>query len=140
MNLIEEINLVGIFDAGIPNAERVVLQANAQVDLGTYCIIVAFKQGLGLGNLPLRDHFFWLGNMTLNPGDWVFLYTSPGTAQSHPLPNGPGRLVSMYWGKPQTIFQDKNLTAGLISVETARFPVELPQAPQLGHHSGAIQF
>ncbi|GEM_PF-2263609 len=140
MNATEEITLVGIFDAGIPNLERVVLQAKAEVDLGAYCVIVALKQALGLGNLPLRDHFFWLGNLTLNAGDWIFLYTCPGTAQSNPMPDRLGKLISMYWGKPQTIFQDRNLTAGLIRVESAKFPAELPQLPQITQQQGGTRY
>lgn len=130
MSAADEIRVVGVFDAGVPNLERVVLQANTSVELASYCVIVAFKAPLGGPNIPLRDHFFWLGSTTLEAGDWIFLYTAPGTAQLNPLPNAPERLLSLYWHKPQTIFQDRNLTAGLIRVETARFPLDAPQLPR----------
>jgi len=130
MSAAEDISLIGVYDAGVPNLERVVLRANSDVSLSSYCIIVAFKPSMGGVNFPLRDHFFWLGNTSVAAGDWIFVYTAPGAAQMNPLPNSSDRLLSLYWGKPQTIFQDRNLTAGLVRVETARFPLEAPQLPR----------
>ncbi|WP_313418225.1 hypothetical protein [Stenotrophomonas sp.] len=130
MSSAEEITIVGVYDAGVPNLERIVLRANVNVSLSSFCVIAAVKAQLGMTNIPLRDHFFWLGNVTLKAGDWIFVYTAPGSAQLNPLPNAPESLLSLYWGKPQTIFQDRNLTPGLIKVESATFPFEAPQLPR----------
>lgn len=130
MSFAEEISIIGVYDAGVPNMERVVLRANVDLNLSAYCVIAAVKAHLDTTNIPLRDHFFWLGNLTLKAGDWIFVYTAPGTAQLTPLPNAPESLLSLYWGKPQTIFQDRNLTPGLIKVEYATFPLEAPQLPR----------
>ncbi|WP_117310252.1 hypothetical protein [Stenotrophomonas sp. G4] len=130
MSGFDDISIVGVYDAGVPNLERVVLRANSTVNLASYCLIVAFKAQLNGANIPLRDHFLWLGNTMLNAGDWIFVYTAPGTAQLTPIHTATESLLSLYWGKPQTIFQDRNLTAGLIKIEGATFPKEAPQLPR----------
>ncbi|WP_159095339.1 MULTISPECIES: hypothetical protein [unclassified Stenotrophomonas maltophilia group] len=130
MSGFDDLSMIGVFDAGVPNLERVVLRANSGVNLASYALIVALKPQLNGANLPLRDHFFWLGNTILDSGDWIFVYTAPGTAQLTPIHTTTESLLSLYWGKTQTIFQDRNLTPGLVKIEGAAFPLEAPQLPR----------
>ncbi|MFK3845348.1 hypothetical protein [Stenotrophomonas sp. NPDC078853] len=130
----DEIKMLGVYDPGVPNLERVVLRVQRDVALSSYCIITAVKADIGGGHIPMNDHFLWLGNSKLQQGDWIFVYTGPGSAQQNPLPETPHKLLSLYWGKPTTIFPDgTTLVPGLISVETARFPSGF-RALQIDHN------
>lgn len=124
-NPFEELNFVGIHDAGVPNLERVVLQANRSASLANYMIVAALR-GNGQSAIPLPDNALWLGNLTVSAGDWIYIYTSPGQAQITPLPNSMIKMVSLYWGKNQTIFQGAHLTAALVQISKVQHPASVP--------------
>jgi len=121
-NFSDDLSVVGIFDSGVANLERVVLRANGHVELASYLLLVALRGQAGAGSIPLRDNVLWLGNSSVEDGDWVYVYTGPGVAQSNDLPNNPNKVVSLYWGKNQTIFQATHLTAALVKIEHVQYP------------------
>lgn len=145
-NFVEELSVVGIYDSGVANLERVVLRSNIHVDLAGYLLVVALRGQLGGGAIPLTDNAMWLGNYTLSPGDWAYVYTGPGQAQTNPLPNNPNKVVCLYWGKIQTMFQATHLTAALVKVDRVQYPAfssqfllgqQQPGYPSLDHSSPA---
>lgn len=135
INFSDGLSVVGIFDAGVANLERIVLRAEQPVDLAGYLILLALRGQSGGGSLPLRDNMLWLGNTSIDVGDWVYVYTGPGEAQTSVLPNNPNRVVSMYWGKNQTIFQGTHLTAALVKIEHVQYPAYSSQFA-LGQQQG----
>lgn len=118
----DELSVLGIYDAGVANLERIVLRANQPVDLTYYLLVIAMKAQGDTGALPLKDNMLWLGNTNLNTGDWVYVYTAPGVAQTSELPNNSNKVVSLYWGKNQTIFQAMHLTAALVKIDQIQYP------------------
>ncbi len=121
-NFSDDLSVVGIYDAGVANLERIVLRADQKVDLAGYLLLIALRGQAGGGSIPLRDNMLWLGNTSIDAGDWVYVYTAPGVAQTSTLPNNPNKVVSLYWGKNQTIFQGAHLTAALVKIEHVRYP------------------
>ncbi|AMC34550.1 hypothetical protein [Janthinobacterium sp. B9-8] len=125
---IDELKIVGVFDHGIPNMERVVLQANESIDLGNYGLIIGIRGHEGQA-FPLRDNFLWFGNGWLNKGDWLFVYTAPGTSKTTDLPNQKEKLYSVHWGKDQTLFQHKELIPLLIRMDAIQVPIGINALP-----------
>lgn len=122
INFSDDLSVIGIYDAGVANLERIVLRADKPVDLAGYLLLIALRGQAGGGSIPLRDNMLWLGNTSIDAGDWVYVYTGPGVAQTTALPNNPNKVVSLYWGKNQTIFQATHLTAALIKIEHVQYP------------------
>ena len=121
-NFSDGLSVVGIFDAGVANLERIVLRADQPVNLASYLLLIALRGEAGGGSLPLRDNMLWLGNTSIEAGDWVYVYTAPGVAQTSTLPNNTDKVISLYWGKSQTIFQAAHLTAALVKIEHVQYP------------------
>lgn len=119
---INELKIVGVFDHGIPNMERVVLIANETVDLGNYGLILGIRGQEGQA-FPLRDNFLWFGNGWIQKGDWLFVYTARGEPRMTELPNQREKLYSIHWGKDQTVFQHKELIPLLIRMDALQVPV-----------------
>lgn len=112
-----ELELYGVFDAGIPNLERVVLRIAEHVDMASFAVVLGQNMAGG-SSLPLQDHFFWFGNALLTPGDWIYLYTGTGAVTSIEL--GPNRIYSLYWGKKQTLFHTPLIRPVLIRMDAIR--------------------
>jgi len=120
--LIEELKIVGVFDHGVPNMERVVLIANESIDLGNYGLMLGIRAHEGQA-YPLRDNFLWFGSGWVQKGDWLFVYTAPGEPKTTNLPNQTEKLYSIHWGKDKTVFQNKALIPILIRMDAVQVPV-----------------
>ena len=73
--------------------------------------------GEGTSGYPIRDNLFWFGDGIINPGDLVILYTGAGTATINQQPNNTGKLISLFWGRPETVLHDPNVTPILFRVD-----------------------
>lgn len=118
---IYELEIVGLFDPGIPNIERIAILAKQSVNIGQYGLMVGVR-GEGGAAFPLKDNLFWFGDAQLNEGDWLFIYTGAGKARVSDLPNGNGRLFSIHWGRPITIFHVHELVPILFRVDAVFIP------------------
>ena len=52
-----ELRILGVYDRGIPNKERIVLEALDSINLAQYGLLLAF-QVPGYPAVPYQDHFF----------------------------------------------------------------------------------
>ena len=122
---IEELNVVGVYDPGIPNLERIVLFVNEQIDMGSYGLMLGVRGSGGVA-LPIRDNLLWLGNGWVSKGDWIFIYTAPGDSKTTPLPNNDEKLYSVHWGKKQTVFQNRDIVPILFRMDAVQIPTSMP--------------
>lgn len=135
-----ELELWGVYDAGIPNLERVVVRVAQYTDMASFALLVGVDVPGG-NSLPLQDNFFWFGNAVLSPGDWVYVYTGAGIGGSLELNNGAGnKIYNVYWGRKQTVFNVPTIRPLVIRIdavlnkahnpfqERAPAPVGLPRA------------
>lgn len=126
---IEELSLWGVYDRGIPNLERVVIRVQAPVDMASYGLMVGAASGTG-GVLPVRDQFLWFGNGVLNTGDWIFVYTSPGTPRKVPVSSGSGEeMFILNWQRTQTIFHVPTYVPLLIRMDAFQMAPPPPPVP-----------
>lgn len=120
------LNLVNVLDRGVPNKERIAISANEFVSLGEYGLMIGVGNSLGSA-APIKDNMLWFGDGYLTKGDWLFVYTGPGTPRRDPFANG-NSIVSAYWGKDHTVFYSPDLVPILFRVgEVAVLPTVQPQ-------------
>ena len=120
---ISELTVVGVFDRGVPNRERIVLQANEIVDMGQFAFLLGLRQQQGAA-VPLRDNFFWLGSGFVSRGDWIFVYTGPGEVRMNNLPGTTEKLYTVHWGRTQTVLNVPEVVPVLIRFGAVHVPAE----------------
>jgi hypothetical protein len=98
--VISDLSIVGVYDAGVPNAERVYLRAHFDVSLAEYFLMTGYAAGAGFA-VPLTD-VFWLGPAAVTANTWLVIYTGPG--QDHFTAHQGDPLMVRHWGKPTTLF------------------------------------
>jgi hypothetical protein len=130
--------LHSVSDRGVPIKERVILQAlTSDVDVSYFALLVGVVQP-GITTLPVPDKFFWFGNGQLNEGDWIFVYTGPGTGRIETLPDGK-RLFSLFWQQKNTLFYDRNIVPVLIRIQDVSILQPVPAPEPLPHISPELQ-
>jgi hypothetical protein len=123
VGLIEEMTVFDVADRGVPNQERIVIRANGPVSLGRYGLMLGVKASFGSA-FPIRDNLLWFGDAALWEGDWLFVYTGPGESRVSQIPNTNGRIVSVHWGRAQTILQNQALVPILFRLDAVQVPAE----------------
>lgn len=100
---IPELELWGPYDRNMPNLERILLVARADINLGRYGLY------LGLGDATrtaylLNDFFFWFGELEVVAGTWIFVYTGRGEMRFTKVANTDINCLVVHWNKPHTLF------------------------------------
>ena len=128
-----ELTFHGVFDAGVPNRERLVLQPNVSVNMAQFGILVGWKNPNGHVT-PIWDNFFWFGEAIISPPMWIVVMTRGGQfeATKHPTTGEPMHVC--FWGRKQTVFENPNVVPVLFQIGTLQIGNKaLPQAlPQSG--------
>ncbi len=119
---ITELSVIGVYDRGVANSERIVLQANQAVNLGQFGIMLGYRTGDGLAN-PYNDHLFWFGDGVIQQGDWVFIYTGQGEARASDSPEQNQKIYTVHWGKETTIFAHSEVTPILFRTDAVQLAV-----------------
>jgi len=125
VGLIEELSVVGTYDRGVANQERIVLLVNTTINLGQYGIMLGIKDQSGMAR-PIRDNLFWFGDGIVNKGDWLFLYTGPGEPRFSTIPNNQEKIFTLHWGRNVTILGDGIIVPILFKVESVQIPTSEP--------------
>ena len=120
---ITEMTVIGAYDRGVPNQERIVLRANGAVSLGQFALFLGIRQESGFVT-PIRDNFYWFGDGILSKGDWIFLYTGPGEGRSNVAPNTTEKLYTVHWNRSHTILNSHEIVPVLMRIDAIQVPVE----------------
>lgn len=126
-----ELEIVGVYDRGVPNNERIALLAHSTVELGAYGLMIGVRGSLG-DAFPIRDNLFWFGNGALNPGDWLLVYTGNGRSTVGSVANTSARFVTVHWGRMRTMFNSHETVPILFRVDHVQVPQEQHWYPQQG--------
>lgn len=127
-----DLELVGIYDRGNPNQERIQLRARETLSLAPYGLVY----GVATTNVaepfirPFDDIFFWFGVGWINKHDHVFVYTGAGESRRTTIKDTAIVAHVMHWGRSQTMFANSAFSVGLIKmgeVIIANPPQDLPQ-------------
>lgn len=112
-----ELSLVGLYDAGIPNRERIVIRPTEKVNLAQFGIILAFRNPNGM-TTPIRDNFFWFGELEISPPSWIVVATSEGKYDLLKDPVGGQDIHMFHWGRKTTIFNRPEFAPILIQLSS----------------------
>jgi len=112
-----EIHFWGIFDAGVPDKERLVFQVKSSVNLAQYGVFAGLKNPNGMVT-PLSDNFFWFGEMQVNPPTWIVVMTRPGLFEVTTHANTGEPLQIHYWGRKSTIFNGPDIAPVLFQINS----------------------
>lgn len=129
---ITELRVVGIYERGVPNQERVVLRANTIINMGQFGLVLGIRQEQGRA-FPIRDNFFWFGDGYVAAEDWIFVYTGPGEARTSEIPGATQKIYSLHWGRQITILGSPELVPILFRMDAVHIPAEtllLPSASE----------
>jgi hypothetical protein len=130
--LIAELEIREVANKGVPNSECIVIKPIMSVDMAPFAVCVGMRS-LNFVT-PVRDLFFWFGEGTVHPADWIFLYTGSGKASRLSIGEGhAGNYIFCYWGRSTTLFHDNMYTPFLMrfdAIKIALPPPALPQLPQ----------
>ena|ERR1700722_3016835 len=133
--MISELQLLGVFERGIPNKEHVIIRPTIPLEMGSYALMVGART-LPPDDLviPVRDFLFWFGTAILQSVDWIFVYTGHGTPIRIPTADSSGHIYICYWNHSQTIFHDPQYVPLLVRMNGVRFeprPVPVAQSSNL---------
>lgn len=119
VGIIEEFNLVGVYDRGLPNQERIVILANETVNAGQYGLMLGVRGSNGMA-FPIRDNLLWFGDAIVTKGDWLFVYTGPGESTKSNIPNTEASLYTVHWGRNVTILNSQDVVPILFRVDAVQ--------------------
>jgi len=121
-----EIDFWGVYDRGVPNAERIVFRALQPIELGRYIVASGVRQPGGVVRL-LYDNVYWAPEVIIEPPAWVFLYTAPGkpTITVETITQAP--VHALYWGKKETIFDLPEVVPTILRLDGVYIAPEIPK-------------
>src|SRR6266496_908942 len=129
-----ELKLFGAFSRGVPNEERVIMQAweHSPVELGRFFLSIGWGSPGGDGAAPFNDYFLWLGEMVLQPKQWVVVMTGPGKPTTYGMPDGEPPMMVMHWNRANVLFASENVVLILLHADQIAVK-ESPQQLLLGN-------
>jgi hypothetical protein len=125
-----EIEFFGVYDAGVPNLERLAFQVKSSVNLAQYGIFAGWLNPDGTAT-PIRDNFFWFGEMQVNPPMWIILMTRSGIFETTQHPNTKEPLQVHFWGRKATIFENPNIVPVLFEIASVKIGPKNPLQTRL---------
>jgi hypothetical protein len=128
-----ELSVVGIFDAGVPHQERIVLRPSQAVDLSLFALIIGVNTDTGI--VPVSDFFRWLGPATIAPPSWLVIYTDSGNDIETVDEKTAEPIYIKHWGKAHTLFinSPSQIILGVIKIGgLTTWIAPKPAKPMLG--------
>ncbi|MGD0633220.1 MAG: hypothetical protein ABSA13_02920 [Beijerinckiaceae bacterium] len=99
-----EIDIVGLRDIGDLQKERLILQANEDLDVGDFLILAARKKD----EVPLGGRAraaYWMPDHKVKKGDRVILYTKKGARSEKQLNSGTVSYF-FYWNLENSVWEN----------------------------------
>ena len=134
VDTITELVVVGVYDRGKPNLERIILRANELINVGQFGLMLGIGQQEGAA-IPIRDNLYWFGDGYVTTGDWVFVYTGPGENRIDDVPGSTEKIYSLHWGRPQTILTHSGIVPILFRVDGVNIPSQIAALPSASGQS-----
>jgi hypothetical protein len=126
---VSSLTLLGVFDRGVPNQERVVLHAAQAIEMGSFGMLIGIEQSPGLAS-PVPDLFFWFGPGVTHPDSYILVYSGPGKSLVTTLQGTDKTAYVAHWGRESTLFANSRVVPMLISIDGVTVgvgPQDLPQ-------------
>lgn len=111
---IPELTLVSVVSPGEPNKENIVVYVNQATNLAKFGILLGYKTGQL--TQPLINHFFWLTDVDVDAGTWIFIYTGSGTPRFTKTQGTEQPAYVLHWSQPNVLFSDQSIVPILFSM------------------------
>ena len=121
--------ILGVYDRGVPNQERIVIRVYGFTDLNRIFIGVGMRQP-PQSILPINDNSLWMGSGFVMPGDWIYVYTGRGNPRVDSIPNQDNKIYTMHWGRTTVLFQSPELVPFIYRLDWVRLPNEFTTGAQ----------
>jgi hypothetical protein len=102
-----KLKITAIRDAGNLDKERVVIKVESTTDIGQY-VLLCVDSTNGKPTTSVRNTF-WFPDKSLNPGDFVVVYTKRGRPSEKEFKDAVSHFY--YWGIDKPIWASQNLGA-----------------------------
>ena len=131
---VHELTVVGVFDAGVPNRERVVLRPTETLNLASFALVLSAVSDGGV--IPLADQFFWLGEKWVTPPAWIVVFTGPGQYREggHQTTGEP--VLELHWGRASVVLNIPGIALSIVRIGAITSQIDLSQS-QKALSSGA---
>jgi hypothetical protein len=107
--------------------ERVVLRPSDTINTAAYGVMIGIRQPTG-HVIPLRDSFFWFGEVRIGPPSWILLFTRPG--QYGVTKHVDGNPVhSFFWQRQQTVFTSESIVPVVFEIGSLAIGDHIPRNP-----------
>jgi|ERR1700733_3667573 len=111
------LTIVGIFDRGVANSERVAISVSVEANLTYYAVLLSAYTTGKTGVLAGSRLAYWFNPAIVKPGDWVILYSGPGPNATEKRTDG-GTNHFFHWGLQNTIWHPPESCAILVELNT----------------------
>lgn len=117
-----KIEIINLIDRGVANKERIWFRVIADCDLSFYIVFdTTYLSPNSISNL--QKHSYWFGAKSVKSGDYVILYTGPGSPVESKNNDGSTNHF-IYWGLEKTIWNKEGDCAVLFELnswQTSKF-------------------
>ncbi len=126
-----ELEIVGIYDRGIPNKERVVLRPNMALNLQGFVLGAGWEFPNGTV-FPISDRTLFFTEQWIDVESWVVIYTGKGASLVSEMPTGE-TAYTYHWGRSAVLFSNPRFTAFLARVSAIQVFQTSRTLPSLGN-------
>ena len=95
-----------VFEAGVPNRERIVFRPTASVELSGYGVWICLQLADGTVR-PITNYSFWFGKVKVDPPSWVVIFTGKGEYRVVEHSETKEPIYCFHWGSEQTLFNHR---------------------------------
>lgn len=118
------LRVVGLFDSGVPNGERIVLEPTFRASLIGHGLAVGIDAG-DAGAFPIYDNVFWFPDIIVEPPSRIFIYTGKGSTEHTKAADGVPALV-FHWQRQTTVFDHPDIVPVLFQLVSATVVQKVP--------------
>ncbi len=112
---LQDVELIGVADPGVPNKERIILRPWVDTNLQSYVVGLG-KDIDGEGFVPIGNRIFFFTQTIPESGSWVIVYTGEGVSTQSELPTTGEKTYTFFWGFKNVIFLNPQIIPILYSI------------------------
>ena len=119
--VIDEVQVIGVADRGVPNKERVLLRPLVSTNLQNFVLAVGYPDSDFERIIPIRDFVYFFDNVVVEASSWVAVYTGPGQTEVSRMPTTLEKAYSYHWGHKSLLFAKPEIIPVLFRVAAMGF-------------------
>jgi hypothetical protein len=110
---VHELAIVGAFEAGVPNRERIVIRPTEAVNLAGFGLVLSLVNDDG-SVTPVPNHFLWLGDRWVVPPTWLVVFTGPGAFREGAHQETGAPVLEFHWGLQSVVLGTPRIALSIV--------------------------